>query len=119
MKSGKLRFGAMLLLVVIAAITSAVAQTQTHSVTLSWNDTLNPAGTTYNVYRADGLCSGSPVFAKIASAVALKTYKDTTVTVGNYCFQVTAVFNSIESSPSNSVNPTVGPFAVQLNATVP
>ena len=74
----------------------------THSVALAWTDTLNPPGTTYSVYRAPGLCAGSPVFAKIASAVAAKTYLDTAVTTGNYCFQVTATYNSIESLPSNS-----------------
>lgn len=87
------------------------AQAATHSVTLTWADTSNPTGTTYNVYRAVGLCSGTPTFSKIASAVAVKTYTDTTVTPGNYCFQVTANFNGAESVPSNSVNPNVPAFA--------
>lgn len=88
------------------------AQT-THSVVLNWNDTANPAGTTYNVYRATGLCSGSPAFSKIATAVAAKTYTDGTPTPGNYCYQVTATLNGAESAPSNTANPTVLPFAPQ------
>jgi len=88
-----------------------MAQAASHSVTLTWTDASNPAGTTYNVYRAPGLCSGTPAFSKVGSAVAGKTYTDTTVTVGNYCFQVTAVFSGAESVPSNLVNPNVPAFA--------
>lgn len=74
----------------------------THSVTLNWTDTLNPAGTTYSVYRAVGLCSGTPTFAKLALAVTVKTYQDTTVTPGNYCYAVTATANGMESAQSNT-----------------
>ena len=73
---------------------------QTHSATLTWNDT-NAAGTTFNVYRATGLCTAFPTFSKIASGVAVKNYQDTTVAAGNYCFYVTAVFQAAESIPSN------------------
>ena len=73
-----------------------------HSVTLTWTDTLNPAGTTYSIYRAPGMCSGSPVFAKLAAAIAVKSYKDDTVTPGNYCYQATATLNGMESAPSNT-----------------
>lgn len=86
------------------------AQT-THTVTLSWTDDRNPAGTTYSVYRASGLCSGTPTFAKIATAVTAKTYADTTVQPGNYCYGVTATYNAVESAQSNTVNPTVPSFA--------
>jgi len=89
----------------------AVAQAATHSVTLTWVDASNPAGTTYNVYRATGLCSGTPTFSKIGSAVTVKTYTDASVTPGNYCYQVTAIFGGAESVPSNSVNPNVPAFA--------
>lgn len=88
---------------------TAFAQ-QTHSVSLAWQDTANPTGTTYNVYRATGLCSGTPTFSKLATAVTVKTYTDSTVTTGNYCYQVTAVFQGSESVPSNSVNPNVPAF---------
>ena len=87
------------------------AQSATHSVTLTWQDTQNPAtGTTYSVYRATGLCSGTPAFSKIATALTAKTYQDTTVQPGNYCFEVTATVNGMESAPSNTVNPGVPSF---------
>lgn len=86
------------------------AQTS-HTVTLSWVDDRNPAGTTYSVYRATGLCSGSPVFAKIATAVTVKTYADSTVQPGNYCYAVSATYNSVESAQSNTVQPAVPAFS--------
>lgn len=84
-------------------------QGQTRSVTLAWVDSSNPAGTTYNVYRAPNLCTGvGSTFVKIASAVVFKTYIDATVTAtpGNYCYQVTAVngLGGLESTPSMEVN---------------
>lgn len=96
-----------------------LAQTVQHSVTLTWQDNSNPAGTTYSVYRATGLCSGTPTFAKIASAVATKTYQDTTVQPGNYCFSVTASFNGMESAQSNTAAAPVPSFApANLTVTV-
>jgi hypothetical protein len=86
----------------LALVFASLAFGQAHKVTLTWQDLLNPAGTTYSVYRATGLCSGTPVFSKIASAVAVKTYEDTTVTPGNYCFAVTATANGMESAQSNT-----------------
>src|SRR5579872_3227588 len=88
----------------------ASAQTLQHSATLTWTDTVNPSGTTYNVYRATGLCSGTPTFSKLATAVTPKTYQDTTVTPGSYCFAVTAVFQGVESPMSNSVVANVPTF---------
>jgi hypothetical protein len=87
------------------------AQTATHSVKLSWVDALNPSGTTYTVYRAPGLCSGTPVFAKLATGVAVLTFTDSTVTPGNFCYQVTATVGGVESAPSNSVLAPVPAFA--------
>src|SRR5947209_7358359 len=56
-----------LLLLLILSV-SMLAQTS-HSVALTWVDTSNPTGTTYNVKRATGTCSGTPAFSTIASAV--------------------------------------------------
>ena len=86
-----------------------LAQTQ-HSATLSWTDNLNPTGTTYNVYRATGLCSGTPTFSKLATAVATKNYVDNTVTPGNYCYTVSATFNSVESAQSTAAAAAVPSF---------
>lgn len=87
------------------------AQTAQHKVTLTWVDTLNPAGTVYSVYRATGLCAGSPAFSVIASAIPTKTYEDNTVAPGNYCYAVTATYNSVESAQSNSALAPVPSFA--------
>lgn len=87
--------------------TAAILSAQGRSVTLNWTDTVNPAGTTWNVYRAPGLCTASPVFVKLtATPLTVKTYVDSTVVSGSYCFQVTAVLNGVESGPSNQAGAT-------------
>lgn len=116
------------IIVLVVALTGLLgfapaAQAQTpsdvHSVTLNWEDTLNPSGTTYSVYRATGLCSGTPAFNKLASAVAVKTYVDLTVNPGNYCYYVTASYNGVESGPSNSALAPVPSWApTKLSVTV-
>lgn len=100
----------MRLLILLLFSFSLMGQT-THQATLTWQDLTNPVGTTYSVYRATGLCSGSPTFSKIASAVTVKTYVDTTVTPGNYCYQVTATLNGMESPASNTASAPVPSFA--------
>ncbi len=91
-------------------VAAALAAQTTHSVTLAWTDTLNPAGTAYNVYRAPGLCTGTPAFVKIATAAA-KSYVDATATPANFCYEVTAVYGGLESAPSNTVLASVPSFA--------
>lgn len=99
-------------LTILFLLLVAIAATQTtHTATLTWTDNQNPSGTTYNVYRAQGLCSGSPVLAKIATAVGTKTYQDTTVTPGNYCYAVTAVVAGAEGPQSPTAAGAVLPFA--------
>lgn len=100
----------MKLLTLFVFVALAFGQT-THKATLNWADLLNPAGTTYSVYRATGLCSGTPIFSKIASAVAVKTYEDSTVTAGNYCYSVTATSGGMESAQSNTALAPVPSFA--------
>ena len=99
----------ILSLLLLAGMLSA--QPATRTVTLSWTDTSNPAGTTYSVYRAPGLCSGTPTFAKIATGLTAKTYQDTAVSPGNYCYVATASLNGIESPQSASAGAVVTPFA--------
>ena len=67
-----------------------------HQVVLTWTDTVNPTGTTYNVYRQ----AGSGPNTKIATGIAAKTYTDTdpALNIGAYTYGVTAVNSSIESS---------------------
>ena len=90
---------------------SLFAQPATRTVTLSWADTVNPVGTTYSIYRAPGLCSGTPTFAKVATGLTAKTYQDTAVAPGNYCYTATATLNGIESPQSTSAGAVVTPFA--------
>lgn len=85
----------------------------THAVRLTWVDNQNPAGSTYSVYRAVGLCSGSPQFSKIATAITTKAFEDTTVQTGNYCYQVTATVQGMESAPSNTALAPVPSFPPQ------
>lgn len=59
----------VLILAVVVVLSALSAQTQTHSATLTWQDTANPAGTTYSVYRSTGLCSGTPMFSMLWMAV--------------------------------------------------
>lgn len=81
-----------------------------HSVTLNWTDTQNPPGTTY-VYRSATACAQATTFTSIASSLTTLTYVDSTVTVGKYCYQVTASLNGLESLPSNQTDAKVLPFA--------
>lgn len=112
-----MKLRAFVLLFILVAV--SLAQAAPHSVTLTWTDALNPSGTNYSVYRANGLCSGTPVFSKLATAVSLLTYKDTTVSPGNYCYQVTATFGGVESAASNTAAPLVPSFApTALTSTV-
>jgi hypothetical protein len=95
------------------------AQTNSRTVTLTWTDTANPVGTTYSVYRATGTCSGTPTFTLLASGVAVKTYTDSAVPPGNYCYAATATSNAIESDKSTPAGAQVRPFAPGgLNITV-
>lgn len=96
--------GAVLLSAMLAS-----AQSSTRIVSLAWEDVLNPAGTAYNVYRAPGQCSTSSVFSMISSGITLKTYDDTGLSTGTYCYHVTATANGLESLPSNTASAKVLP----------
>lgn len=98
----------MKLLILLFFALACFAQTQ-RPVILTWVDTRNPAGTAYNVYRATGLCSGTPVFSRIATGITVKTHEDQVV-VGTYCYAVTAALNNIESGQSNNASFTAQPF---------
>ncbi len=91
---------------------SAFAQTA-RSVTLTWQDTANPAGTTYNVYRnvTVGGCTPTPTLQTLVTSVTVKTYTDTNVKTGDiWCYAVTAGTGATESSFSNTAQATVKNF---------
>lgn len=70
----------------------------TSQVTLSWNDTMNPSGTTYTVYN---ITLGS----EVVNGVTDHLYTVGNLAIGTgYSFQVSAVYNSVESSLSNNAS---------------
>ena len=88
------------LLLLLLAV-PALGQTAPKKVVITWNDTLNPAGTTYNVYRAAAACSTNPTLTKINTApVTVMTYTDSPGP-GTYCYAATAVGPGGESIFSN------------------
>src|ERR1700761_6485807 len=97
------------LLILLAVSNLAFAQTPNHSVQLSWTASTDTGGTV-NVYRAPGSCSGT--FTQLKTGVAAAgPYTDTTVTVGTFAYQVTAVVGGAESKPSNCVVASILPAA--------
>lgn len=97
--------------IAVLALSSVAALAQSsHSVTLNWTPSTDTGGTV-NVYRAPAACTTNPTnFTQIKTGVvAAGPYSDATVTVGAYCYHVTAVVNGAESLPSNNVNATVLP----------
>lgn len=98
-------------LIILLFISITLQAQATRTVTLTWADAANPAVTTYSVYRAPGVCSGTPVFAKIATGLTAKTYQDAAVAPGNYCYTATASTGGIESPQSTSAAAVVTPFA--------
>lgn len=107
------------LIALLAFALAACAQNQ-HAVTLTWEDGQNPAGTTYNAYRASGACSPAATFGAPLNATPISglTYTDATVTTGRYCYIVRAVANGIESADSNQAEALVKPFSVTITVTV-
>jgi len=99
------------ILLALLALAPAGAFAQSQSAYLTWAASASAASNpslTYNVYRASP-CSGS--FAKInAGPVAATTYLDNEPAPGSYCYQVTAVLNGAESSPSNTAAATILPI---------
>jgi len=74
------------------------------TILLTWVDTLNPATTTYHIYRAPGGCGDGAPFEKMTKAPqATKSFRDDPPT-GQWCYQVTAVNDGLESDPSPKVS---------------
>ncbi|MGH9740564.1 MAG: hypothetical protein ACRD4X_18550 [Candidatus Acidiferrales bacterium] len=90
----------------------ALAQSQ--STYLRWAPSASAASNpslTYDVYRANS-CSGT--FTQINSApVTATVYLDNQPPPGSYCYQVTAMLNGVESSPSNDATATILPLQPQ------
>ncbi|MEN6533698.1 MAG: fibronectin type III domain-containing protein [Bryobacteraceae bacterium] len=114
-----MRFIAILFAVAFSAFAQNDASTtDAKTVSLAWEDARNPAGVSYSVYRSNSTCSATSLFVKVATVPA-KSYEDTGLAPGNYCYRVTAALNSLESTPSNSVDVTIPLHPpVALSATV-
>ncbi len=105
---------------VLGFIFSVPCYSVPHSVTLSWTLSTSDQGLPnggYKIFRTFGSCSANlinPVFTQINSGfVTVNTYKDSTVSVGEYCYFVTFYDPSLnsESIPSNAVDVKVIPAA--------
>ena len=81
------------------------------AILLTWADSINPPGATYNVYRAPGVCSESSRFEKLTPVpLAVRTHQDAPGP-GSWCYRVTALVGAIESAPCSSVTAVVQPAA--------
>ena len=89
---------------------AAFAFGQGRTVLMTWQDTENPAGTVYTIYRAAGACSATPAYSSIVSGVAAKAYTDTGVSPGKYCYTVTANYGGEESVYADPAVAQVRPF---------
>lgn len=93
------------------------AHAQTHKNTLSWTDSANPTGTTYNIY-GDVVCPTATATPIGTSTSVAAGYTDATVTAGKTkTYQVTAVLNSVESTKSNCISaltPVFAPTGLQV-----
>ena len=95
-------------LILLLTVT-AFAQTG-RTVTLVWDDLLNGASATWNVKRASASCASSPTFTTLASNVSVKTYQDTNVLPGTYCYALSANVSGLESANSSPAAAVVIPF---------
>ncbi len=102
-----------LLLTLVLASTSLFSQT-VRLAAITWEDTENPVGTQYTVYKAIGDCITATVFNKLNTIpVSSKNYTDMTVTTGQkLCYYVTAVFGGLESDPSVKADAQIKPRKV-------
>lgn len=122
-KNSTVILGAVLVLALL--VLHLEAQT-THTVTLNWLDSVNPAGTTYNAYRKPEACTGTAAFVKInTTPITAKSYTDAGVAPGIYCYHVTAVsaISAAESTPSNTAgavaeNPIVPPSGLTITVAI-
>jgi hypothetical protein len=107
--TGAMKIPLLLIACGLLAVGMGMAAEQ-HSATLAWQDSVNPAGTTYIVLGASGACTTTTPFSVLASGVTAKTYRDTPLSPGPRCYVVKATYNGKESAPSDSVTGSVPAF---------
>ena len=77
------------LLAVSAFAQNGTSAADAKTISLAWEDTRNPNGVSYSVYRSNSTCSATSLFVKVATVPA-KSYEDTGVddrTLRIYCVQ--------------------------------
>lgn len=103
----------------LALVFAAPAKAQ-HSASLTWTASTDAAANPtlgYNVYRLAGACpaSGTAGFTKLNSvSVTTTSFTDSTISLGNACYYVTATLNGAESVPSNTASAVILPGAPTL-----
>jgi hypothetical protein len=86
------------------------------AILLTWTDAANPPSTTYHVHRAGGGCGDGAPFERLTkSPQPTKSFRDDPP-AGQWCYQVTAVVDGVESDPSPkiSVQKPVPPSALKI-----
>jgi hypothetical protein len=102
------------------ALTFAAPAKAQHSASLTWTASTDAAANPtlgYNVYRLAGACpaSGTTGFTKLNTATVTTTsFTDSTISLGNACYYVTATLNGAESVPSNTASAVILPGAPTL-----
>lgn len=87
-----------------------------HAVTLTWSDS-NPVGTTWRMEKAPGVCSPTSVFTTVKDGITTKTWEDTPIDPGFYCYRVYSKFNGVESVASNTADAKVPTFPPVITGT--
>lgn len=87
---------------------------QSSSVTLTWDDDVNPPSTTYRLYRAEAPCGLDNSFVLLQDNITEQTFDDTGLAAGSYCYVVAAVLNGTESLKSNQAQRIVLPTPPDL-----
>lgn len=92
-----------------------------HHATLSWQDSVNPSGTQYNIYRSSGNCplpaGGTPIASGVATLGSTPlVYVDGTILQNQgYCYGVSATFGGTESLISSTIYVPTAPANVVAN----
>ena len=94
-----------------------------HKAILTWNAPSDAdTTTTYNIYRSNATCPtigiGTGTWSKISSGVVTANYTDSSISVGNWCYYVTATTQGQESGPSNTAGGLARPGAPSLTLTI-
>ena len=103
----------MKLLLFVIAYAIASGQSVSYVADLTWPDARNPAGTQYKIFRAPGQCGATGQKLQQVATVTTKSYADTTVTPGLWCYQIVSTINGADGQASDLVPGSIPPFKVE------